>query len=245
VKSVLVFGATSAIAEQSCRIWSSEGARIYLAARDRSALAIIASDLRVRGASDVETDTFDAGETSSIDAVVDRAWQRFGSFDVILVAYGSLPDQALCTVDHDYAERAFSVNATSVIRLAGIVAQRLETQERGVLALIGSVAGDRGRASNAVYGAAKAAVAAYASALRQRLQRSNVSLVLIKPGLVDTPMTRSLAKGRVWATPERVARDIVAAVTRAAPVAYTPWFWRWIMLVIRLIPDRLFVRLRF
>jgi short-subunit dehydrogenase len=243
--TVVIFGATSAIAEQACRLWAARGERLFVAARDLTAVNAIAADLRVRGAVDTAFGRYDAAEPASLPAIVERAWTWAGDVDVILIAHGTLPDQSLCDRDPPLARQEFEINGTSVIELASLVAARLEAQGRGTLVVIGSVAGDRGRGSNAIYGSAKAAVAAYCSALRQRLTRSGVGVLLVKPGFVDTPMTAALPKGRLWAAPETVAEKIVTAVDRRRTTVYVPWFWRWIMLVVRSIPESVFRRMRF
>jgi decaprenylphospho-beta-D-erythro-pentofuranosid-2-ulose 2-reductase len=245
MRTVVVFGATSAIAEQACRIWALRGARLFIAARDAAALETIAADLRMRGATDIAFGRFDAAELASLPPIVEQAWAWAGNVSVVLIAYGTLPDQQRCSMDSELARREFAVNGSSVVSLASLVANRLEAQQCGTLAVIGSVAGDRGRASNAVYGSAKASVATFCSALHQRLSHANVDVVLIKPGFVDTPMTAAFPKGLLWASPERVAADIVRAVDRSRYATYSPWFWRWIMLLVRLIPEKIFVRLKF
>jgi short-subunit dehydrogenase len=136
------------------------------------------------------------------------------------------------------------VNGTATAALALRAAARLEAQGHGTLAVITSVAGVRGRASNYVYGAAKAMVSTLLSGLRQRLHGRGVRVVDVRPGFVDTPMTAAFRKGALWAQPDKVARDIVSAVDRGAGVVYTPGFWRWIMLVIRHIPEFVFVRIK-
>lgn len=242
---VLVFGATSAIAEQACRQWAERGASLCIAARDELRLEAIAADLRLRGGREVAPVRFDALPLEPHAPIVAEAWRRWGGFDVVLLAHGSLPDPAVPDPDGSLTAREFELNATSTLNLMTLVAARLESQKGGVLAVVSSVAGDRGRASNAIYGAAKAAVTAYASALRQRLARAGAWVVTIKPGFVDTPMTAGFQKGVLWASPEKVASDIVRAVDRRKAVCYTPRFWRWIMLVIRFIPERVFCRLTF
>ena len=122
-------------------------------------------------------------------------------------------------------------------------AQRLEAQGSGCIAALSSVAGDRGRGSNLVYGAAKAGLTAFLSGLRNRLSGAGVRVVTVKPGFVDTPMTDHLPKNPLYASPERVARDVVRAIDTGADVVYTPWWWRFVMLAVRLIPERLFKRL--
>jgi short-subunit dehydrogenase len=141
--------------------------------------------------------------------------------------------------------REFDINAVSTLALLTLLANRLEAQKHGTLAVISSVAGDRGRQSNYVYGAAKAAVTTFLGGLRQRLVKSGVAVLTIKPGFVDTPMTATIAnKGALWAQPDRVAVGIVQAIDRRRNIVYLPWFWRWIMLVIRHIPEALFKHLK-
>lgn len=241
---VLVIGATSAIAEAVARLYAARGASLYLLARDPNRVAAIAQDLIVRGAAGASVGILDVSDFSSHKAALEAAWAAFGGFDVALIAHGTLPDQARCDADSGYAVREFTTNGTATIALANGVAQRLETQGTGTLAVISSVAGDRGRASNYLYGAAKAAVSAYTSGMRQRLNPRGIDVLTIKPGFVDTPMTAAFRKGALWATPEQIARGIVRAVDRHRAVAYLPWFWWGIMAVIRGIPEFLFRRMR-
>jgi decaprenylphospho-beta-D-erythro-pentofuranosid-2-ulose 2-reductase len=241
-KRLLIIGASSAIATAVARRYASEGARIGLLARRQDALDALAADLRVRGAAAVEGAVLDANDVERQAPVLGLAWQWWEGFDHVLVAHGVLPDQAECERDVAAALASFDTNARSVVALATDLADRFEQQGRGALALISSPAGDRGRKSNYVYGSAKAAVTALASGLRHRLASRGVRVVTILPGFVDTPMTAGVRKGPLWVTPERVALDIDRALTRGFGAVYVPWFWRWIMLVIRHLPERLFVR---
>lgn len=241
---VLIIGATSAMAESVARLYAARGATLALLARDGGKLDIIAADLRVRGAAAVHTQGFDAQDVSALASQVERALQTLGGVDVALIAHGTLSDQAACQQSAAQMRREFDINALSVMSLCTDIANRLEAQRSGTLAVISSVAGDRGRASNYVYGAAKAAVSAFCSGLRQRLAPAGVRVLTIKPGFVDTPMTARFPKGPLWATPQKVAADIVRAIDRGAPVLYTPWFWWGIMAIIRSLPERLFLRLR-
>jgi decaprenylphospho-beta-D-erythro-pentofuranosid-2-ulose 2-reductase len=140
--------------------------------------------------------------------------------------------------------KEFNTNGTSTIALMTVAANRFEAQRHGALAVISSVAGDRGRQSNYLYGSAKAAVSAFASGLRQRLAKVGVAVVTIKPGFVDTPMTKDFPKGPLWAKPEAVARGIMRAIDRRRNVVYLPWFWCLIMLIIRHIPESVFKRIK-
>lgn len=241
---ILVVGATSAIAQATARRWAVRGESLYLAARRESLLATCAEDLRVRGAARVAFEAFDVLEAPGHEAMIERAAAALGGLDCALVAHGSLPDQSACEADPDAAARQIELNAVSTVVLALRLARRFESQGQGRLAVITSVAGVRGRRSNFVYGAAKAMVSTALEGLRHKLHGSGVAIVDIRPGFVDTPMTEHFPKGPLWAAPDRVARDIVAAVDAGRGVAYTPWFWRWIMLVIRHIPEPIFARMK-
>lgn len=241
----LIVGATSAIAEQLARKLASPDAGFYLTGRDGGRLDIIAADLRVRGARQVETEPLDVVDAVRLDGLVTRAAEALGGLDTVVFAAGLLPDQGRVGSDADLLRQTMAINATSAMVVLNQAAELFERQGHGRMVAIGSVAGDRGRAVNYAYGAAKGALEIFASGLRQRLAGKGVQVLLVKPGFVDTPMTAGFDKGPLWASPEQVARDIARALERGRSVIYTPWFWRWIMLVIRLIPERLFVRLRF
>jgi short-subunit dehydrogenase len=238
---ILIIGATSAIAEATARLYAARGAHLFLVGRDATRLARIADDLRVRGGT-VHAHAMDATDLDAHAPMLDAAWQALGGVDLALVAHGTLPDQAACAASVEVAMREFATNGTSVIALGIALAQRL--QAPATLAVISSVAGDRGRASNALYGSAKAAVTAFTSGLRQSLDASGVNVLTIKPGFVDTPMTAAFRKGALWATPEQVARGIERAVARRRGVAYLPWFWWGIMRVITHLPEAVFRRVR-
>lgn len=243
-KRILIIGATSAMAEATARIWAARGCKMYLLARNATRLEAIALDLRVRGAEAVHTGVFDALDTPKLGQAIDKAWEIMDGIDIALIAHGTLPDQTRCETDTAYAMREFSINGTATIALATTIAQKFETQGHGVLAVISSVAGDRGRASNYLYGSAKAAVSTHLSGLRQRLHGRGICILTIKPGFVDTPMTAAFRKSVLWATPAHVARGIVRAVERRRAVVYLPWFWRVIMTVIRHIPEFVFQRIK-
>lgn len=242
MQRVLIIGATSAIAEATARVYASRSAALFLVGRDTSRLDAIAADLRVRGASRVETHGLDVNALDRHAAMLDAAWSALGAIDVALIAHGTLPDQSACEHSVETAMREFATNGTSTIALSIALAQRL--QRPATLAAISSVAGDRGRASNHLYGSAKAAVSEFLSGLRQRLDASGVNVLTVKPGFVDTPMTREFRKGALWAKPDQVARGIVRAIDRRRSVAYLPPFWWAIMTVIRHVPESVFRRIK-
>ena len=242
MKKILIVGATSSIAEAVARKFAKRGDALFLVARDERRLQAVAADLKLRGSTQVDTFVLDARRLDAYSTLLEAAFHRLGSIDVTLIAYGTLSDQKACEQTPGMLSEEMMVNAVSIMELCLQLASRLERQRSGVIAVISSVAGDRGRGSNYVYGAAKAALSTFLSGLGQRLYRSGVAVVTIKPGFVDTPMTASIKKGALWASPGTVARDIVRAIGRGTPVLYTPWFWRPIMSVIRAVPELVFRR---
>jgi len=242
MKRIAIYGATSAIAQALAREYAQEGAVFFLAARNAQRLDAVAADLRIRGATAITTAVADLAQTGSHAALVAQA-HADGPVDVVVVAHGTLPEQAAAIADASLVAQALHDNFVAHAALLTQIANALEAQGRGTLAVIGSVAGDRGRRANYVYGSAKAGLGVFTQGLRHRLASRGVTVVLVKPGLVDTPMTAGLAKGPLWASPARVARDMRRGIERGDAVVYTPWFWRWIMLAIRAMPDALFKRM--
>jgi len=224
---IVIIGATSAIAQETARCFAAEGGSFFLVARDAAKCDVVAADLRARGAADVTTFIADLANFDRHAAIAAAAPDPA---DVVLIAHGSLPDQRAIDDDPATQVAAFELNATSFISLAAHFANRTKT-----LAIIGSVAGDRGRRSNYVYGAAKAALHTYCEGLRGR----GVNVVVIKPGWIDTPMTATMKKNPLFVSAAAAGRAIHDAIVAGRSVAYVPWFWRWISLVVRMLPSRL------
>jgi len=244
-ENVFIVGATSAIAQAVARRYAEAGARLFLSARTPSRLETVAADLRARGAAAVWTFPMTLDDEAGIAAMYDAAWAALGTVNIALVAYGALPDQERASAETGYLVTQFRLNAESVLVCLAGLAQRFVPQHGGVIAVIGSVAGDRGRGTNYLYGAAKAAIHAFASGLRASLYRQGVHVLTIKPGFVSTPMTAQLKlPARLVAQPEAIAGRIARAIARRSNVVYVPGFWRIIMTVVRLIPEGLFKRLR-
>jgi short-subunit dehydrogenase len=241
---VLVVGATSAIAAETARVYAARGARLFLTGRNADRLQAVAADLRVRGASAVETAVLDVTDRGRGEEVMDSAWLAFGGLDVALLAHGVLPDQARCQASPAEALAALDVNFSSTVALLTPLANRFEAARAGCIAVIASVAGDRGRQSNYVYGAAKGGVERFLQGLRNRLSPKGVAVVTLKPGFVDTPMTAGIAQGPLFVSARRAGRAIHRAIERRRDVAYIPWFWRPIMAVVRALPEPVFKRLR-
>lgn len=241
---VVILGAASGIAEALARLYAAEGAALVLVGRRGERLEALAADLRARGAARVDVavqNLADAGRAAEQLA----AWCGDDPAPALFLFYGVLADQARAETDLGYARDTLEVNFTSAALWSLAAAQLLEARRDGVLVVTGSVAGDRGRQSNYVYGAAKAGLGALVQGIAHRLalRGGGARAVLIKPGFVDTPMTDHLKKGGpLWARPEAVARIVRKAADRGGPVVYAPGFWRLIMLVIRLAPASLFHR---
>jgi short-subunit dehydrogenase len=243
-KNILIIGATSGIAEAVARRYAEEACRFFLVARNEAKLEQIVRDLLVRGAARAECFVMDANDHARLPAMIEAAWEALVRVDVALVAHGTLPDQKRTETDIDYAVGEFRTNAESVIACLALLARRCEPQRHGVIAVIGSVAGDRGRASNYLYGSAKAAVDAFASGLRGRVFKAGVHVVTLKPGFVATPMTQGLPlPEKLVATADEAAAKIRQAIEKKKNVAYVPGFWRAILFVIKSIPESVFKRL--
>jgi len=246
MKTVFIYGATSAIAIACARLWAQKGYEFVLCARSPERLKLIADDLLVRGAKSVDTITSDANQTHTLKATVAFAIEALGQIDIVLIAHGVLPEQLMIENDGRAVEDSLSLNAVSTVVLLTEVASVLEKQGSGNIGVITSVAGDRGRRSNYIYGSSKAAVSAFCEGLRARLSKSNVSLTDIRPGLIATPMTEGRTMPKLLVSrPEKVASSIVAAIERRKSIVYVPKYWAFIMLLVKLIPIMLHQKLKF
>ncbi len=242
-RRVLILGATSAIAQETARVFAAHGAHLFLIARDSVKLANLADDLRLRGAGQVYTAVLDVLEVAQHEDVLEVAFRTLGLVDVALIAHGTLPDQSRCESNTSEMLTAVATNFMATAAFLTPLANRLEAQGRGCLAVISSVAGDRGRQSNYVYGAAKGGLDRFLQGLRNRLYRAGVAVVTIKPGFVSTPMTASMKQNVLFASPARVGRGIYSAIQARRNVVYLPWFWRPIMFVVTSLPEAVFKRL--
>ena len=239
MQKIVIVGAGSRIAEHCARLWAAKAACSFvLVGRDPARLQAIAQDLRARSpGSTVDVAAVDFEDAVAIRRLVDD----LGSVDVALIAHGSLPDQRACEQDLAQCERALVVNGLSPVLFAEAFAGPMERAGKGTIAIIGSVAGDRARKSNYVYGAAKGLVEKYAQGLQHRFAFTAVRILLVKPGPTDTPMTAHLKQGGAkLANVDDVARDIVDAVAAGKAQLYTPGKWALIMMVIRNLPQRVF-----
>lgn len=243
---IIILGTTSGIALEVQRQLARQGHELLLVGRSPQRLAEIQADLTIRGAQQVLTYAADLASVQQHGAIFDFAQRMFPDFDTVLLAYGSMHDQKDSEASVDVLLEELHVNFVSATAILTLFAADLERRRTGCLAAITSVAGDRGRRSNYVYGSAKGALSLFLQGLRSRLHPAGVRVITIKPGPVQTSMTDHLPNSERFADPEQVARDIVRALERRSPdVLYTPKVWRYVMSTVRHIPEGIFKRLSF
>ena len=239
---VLILGATSDIARALAREFARHGYSLQLAARDPSRLETLAKDLRIRFEHEVQTLAFDA---IHFDEHAQFYQQLSPAPSVVITVFGYLGDQEKGQSDWQEAATILHTNYTGAVSILNVVAEDFANKKAGTIVGISSVAGDRGRGSNYLYGSAKAGLTEYLSGLRNRMAEVGVSVITVKPGFVDTSMTEDLdLPALLTARPEAVAQDVYRAVKHRKDVIYTRWFWKWIMLVIKAIPERIFKKLK-
>lgn len=243
-KTALIIGATSGIAMAVCQKLAEEHHHLFLVARNPQRLMQLKDDLVAKYSIKVETLVMDGVAVEQQQQMLDQATKTLGHIDIALIAYGVLPTIPVEEQTIAYVASQFEVNGSSTVALLAMLRPVFDKQKFGSIAVISSVAGDRGRRSNFLYGSAKAAVTAYASGLRAYFSDKGVNVLTIKPGFVDTAMTAHVAsKGMLWASPNKVATDIVTAIYKRKAVVYTPVFWWPIMFIIKHLPESIFKRL--
>ncbi|HEX7157518.1 MAG TPA: SDR family oxidoreductase [Edaphobacter sp.] len=242
-KKILVLGATSGIAEATCRIWASQGASMFLVARNAEKLAAVAADLRTRGASYIDTAVVDLDDTNQHPALLAHAVNSLQGLDVAYLAHGILGDQHAAEQDFNTAAHILYTNLMAPVSLLTWLANFFVERRSGTIAVLSSVAGDRGRKSNYVYGSSKAGLSAFLAGLRNRVDREGVTVLTIKPGPVKTAMTSHMKGSEKFADVDAVAQSIVKAIDKRQDNLYVPFQWQPIMFIVRHIPERVFKKL--
>lgn len=242
-RGVLILGATSAIARATAAAFAIRGYSLYLASRDQDELARIAADLRLRYNVAVRYGPFDAEATDTHEVFFNSVVAAIPELSGVVLAFGYLGDQQAAR-DFKIGARVIASNFTGAASILSHCADYFEPLQRGFIIGISSVAGDRGRQSNYVYGAAKGALSLFLQGLRNRLYPSGVRVITVKPGFVDTAMTYGLPGLFLVASPQAVGERIARTPDKSADVVYLPWFWRYIMLIIKHIPEPIFKRLK-
>jgi len=244
-KKILIIGANSAIAKHCSKIWAERGDDLYLVARNKESLQKFILELNYINSSQINFYHMDLNDLDNHSKMLDAAETVLTNIDIILIAHGTLSEQKICEQNVDKTILEIKTNVLSVVSLLTLIANRFEKKKSGTIAVLSSVAGDRGRASNYVYGSAKAMITEFMSGLRQRLHKFNIAVITIKPGFVDTPMTAQFKKGFLWTEPATIAKKIVCAIDSKKEELYVPAFWWIIMKIIRAIPNIIFKRFNF
>ena len=243
--NVLILGAGSGIGRAIAHRWAQASGAVLLAGRDSADSEKSAADLRLRYSSRAQAIRFDALDFDSHRQFFAKCAACFeDGLDGVFLCYGDLTPQETAARDFGSARRMIDTNFTSAVSLLNLAADYFEARKSGFICALSSVAGDRGRQSNYLYGSTKAALTAYLQGLRQRLFKSGVAVTTVKPGFVDTAMTWGLPGMFLVASPDHVADDVLRAVRKGKGEIYTPWFWRFIMRIIKSIPDRIFRKLK-
>ncbi len=243
MKKIMIFGAASAIARETAIKFAADGAQLFLVDMNIGRLEAVKKDIFARTKAEVKIYEFDALDFGRHNELFDTAIEALDGLDAVLIAHGTLPDQGEMQINNRNAIHEFEINCTSIISLAGVAANYFEPLSQGTIAVISSVAGDRGRKSNYLYGAAKGGVSIFLQGLRNRLASSGVNVLTIKPGMVDTPMTAHMPKGPLFAKASDVGIGIYKAMKNGKDIVYLPGYWRLIMFIIKHIPEVIFKKL--
>lgn len=236
-------GACSAIARETAKFFADDGAILFLVDLSESRLSDTRDDINALYKTDIFIKEFDATDIENHDKIVREAYEKMDGLDAVLIAHGTLPDQEETRKSTQATMKEFLINGTSVISLSTAATNFFEKQGKGALTVISSVAGDRGRQSNYIYGSAKGAVSIFLQGLRNRMSKKGISVTTIKPGMVDTPMTAHMPKGPLFAKPRDIGKGIYKAMKAGSDVVYLPGYWRIIMTIIKLIPESIFKKL--
>ncbi len=226
-----------------CASSPSGAHRFYLVGAIPTNSTAVAADLRTRGAATVATQVMDLDDTAAHPAMFSAAAESLGTIELALLAHGILGDQQQAESSYPVAEAILGTNFMAPVSLITWLANYFEASHQGTLAVISSVAGDRGRKSNYVYGASKGALNIFLDGVRNRIDRAGVHVLTIKPGFVATPMTAHLPQNALFAQPSKIAAGIFKAIRKRKDVVYVPAFWAIIMLILRMIPRRIFKKL--
>ena len=245
MKNIVIIGATSGISQSVTKKMLADDVCMHLVARDERKLNIVASDIASRGCGEVHCYQLDFNMLSQHASVVQDIIDKAGVIDTLFVCYGIMHSQSDCEADVTKAVEQVTSNYTSVVSLLVLFSQVMQKQNTGTIAVVSSVAGDRGRKSNYIYGSAKAGLTTFLEGLRYKLYEKGIHVLTIKPGFVDSPMTAHLKKGILWVSTEVVAEHIMNAINKKKSVAYVPPFWFLIMLIIKNIPAFIFRKLNF
>ncbi len=242
-KNILVLGATGGIARAFCWLALQRGYGLILAGRDKDALERMAKDISIRtDGSIIPCVLFDVCKTETHETCLEDVFELDSNLEGVFITCGIMPTQEECESDFTLCDTMIRSNFTGLVSIMNLLAKHFEKQKSGFLSCVSSIAGDRGRSKNYIYGATKAALSLYLEGLRLRL--AGILVQTVKPGPVDTPMTKGLDKLPFLTTPEKVAKDILNAIEKRKTLVYTPWIWFPIMTLLCHIPNFLWKRMK-
>jgi len=243
MKNIIIIGATSAISQAVTKQLLSEDVCFHLVARDKNKLDIVANDLKARGCGDAICYQLDFNDFVAHKNLVEAISKSVDNIDTLFICFGIMHTQKECETNVRQAIEQVNSNYTSTVSLLVLFSQVMSNQVSGTIAVVSSVAGDRGRKSNYIYGSAKAGLTTFLEGLRYKLYAQGINVLTIKPGFVDSPMTAGIEKGALWATTEQVATHIIKGIVKRKSIIYVPPFWFYIMLIIKMIPAFIFRKL--
>lgn len=244
--NIVIIGANSEISKQCSYLWATSNCTFYLIARDNSKLDALSHDLMKRGAKAVHGCILDFNETAKIEPTIDDSFNKLKSVDIVLVCFGNLPNQIMCQNNTSDLNSYIHSDLNSTLTFMSVISNHLETANYGQLIIVSSIAGQLGRASNYVYGSAKAAITCFSSGIRRRLYNSNVIITTILPGLVESPMTHGFKKNIFWTKPEKIAKIIIGTANKKSNCnIYAPSYWRYIVYFLIILPLRFTTKLQF
>jgi len=245
MKNIVILGATSGISQAVAKQLLADDVSFHLVARNEQKLNIVANDLVSRGCHSAKCYVLDFNSIDAHPSLISSIFNGVDNIDTLFVSYGIMHSQQECETDVSKAVKQVNSNYTSTLSLLVLFSQRMETQSSGTIAVVSSVAGDRGRKSNFVYGSAKAGLTVFLEGLRYKLYSKGINVLTIKPGFIDSPMTADIKKGALWASTDQAANYIVKGIVKNKSVIYVPPFWFFIMAIIKLIPAFIFRKLNF
>ena len=241
-KTVLILGGNSDVGKSLSRDFSKLGSNIILTSRKEGQLNSLKSDLEIRYSINCDIEFFDVLDFNSHKSFYTNLEKKP---DIVISCIGYLGDQDKSEISFEESLKSIQTNFTGLVSILNKISINFESRKSGTIVGISSVAGDRARGSNYIYGSSKSAFTSYLSGLRNRLFKSGVQVITVKPGFIKSKMTNHLDLPKILtATPDEISRDIIRSINKGKNIIYTKWFWKWIMLIIKYIPEFIFKKLK-
>lgn len=240
-KTVLILGGNSDVGKSLAKDFGKLGSNLILTSRKEGQLDSFKSDLEIRNEINCDVQLFDALDFKSHDSFYKNLKLKP---DIVITCIGYLDNQQDSQIDFQESLMSIQTNFTGLVSILNIISNDFEKREEGVIVGISSVAGDRGRGSNYIYGSSKSGFTSYLSGLRNRLNKSGVKLITVKPGFIKSKMTSHLDLPKILTSdPKEISKDIIKSIKNGGSVVYIKWYWKWIMFIIKIIPEKIFIKL--